>query len=62
MPYDPDWDYGYDEIDIQFTRGHRYRKRRRKEPEPVVALYTKTALVEETDAVLGERCRTIVVE
>jgi hypothetical protein len=62
IPYDPDWEYGYDEIDIQFTRGHHYRKKRRKEPEPVIALYTKTVLVEEADAVLGDRCRAIVVE
>lgn len=62
MPYDPDWEYGYDDLDIQFTRGHRPRKKRRKESDPVVALYTKTVLVEETDAVLGDRCRVIVVE
>jgi hypothetical protein len=62
MPYDPDWDHVCHEVELQFSRGQRRRNRCRADLEPVVALYTKTVLVEEVNAVLGDRCRVIIVE
>ena len=64
IPYDHDWEYGdsrrfcYDDT-LEYRKP---RKKRRKVREPVVALYDKTQLVEQHDAILGDGCQSIIVE
>lgn len=62
MPYDPSWYYGEEHVGIEFNRDSRSRKKPKKDPDPVVAQYAKTNLIERHDAILGDGCRTIVME
>ncbi len=60
MPYDPDWDYGF--CGVEQPRLECKRAKHPPKPEPVVALYSKTRLVEHPAAVLGEGCKAIAME